>query len=419
MAMDIQRPDLLKKKRKKQIIYSVTVAVVLIVGLGFTFMLEPAVPRIDSKAVWIGEVSRGTMLRQVRGMGALVPEEIRWITSRTSGRVERLIELPGVWVDPETIILELSNPELLQEANNAELQLKGTEADFISYKVQLENELLKMKSELAQLEAQYKEAQLEAEVNDELYAEGLIAKLTQKKSILRAEQLATRWEIEKQRVVARDESLESQLATRRAKIEQDRAIYELFNSQVDGLIVKAAVSGVLQRLSVEEGMQVNAGENLFQVANPKKLKAVIRIPEIQAKDVQIGQVAEIDTRNGFVDGLVTRVDPNVENNTVAVDVQLKGELPKGARPDLTVEGRIELENLEDVIYVGRPVFGRSDTPVGIFKFLPDSEIAERTRVQFGRASVSTIEVVDGLVPGDKIILSDTTAWDKYDRIQVH
>ena len=230
--MDIQRPDLLKKKRKKQIIYSAVVAVVLIAGLGFTFMLDPAIPRVDSKSVWVGEVSRGTMLRQVRGMGTLLPEEIRWITSRTSGRVERLIELPGVWVDPETIILELSNPELLQEANNAELQLKGTEADFISYKVQLENELLKMKSELAQLEAQYKEAQLEAEVNDELYAEGLIAKLTQKKSMLRAEQLATRWEIEKQRVVAREESLESQLATRRAKIEQDRAIYELFNSQV-------------------------------------------------------------------------------------------------------------------------------------------------------------------------------------------
>ena len=417
--MDVERPDLKRKKRRRRVAQAIVTGVVVVaIAIGLS-TLKPAAPRVDRNSVWVGTVDRGTMLRQVRGVGSLVPEEIRWIAARTSGRIERILKLPGSWVEPDTVIMELSNPELLQEAQNSELQLKAAEALYISFKVQLEGDLLQLKSALAQLEAEFRQAALAAKINEELFAEGLVAELPFKQSQLRSQQLATQHELEMQRLAFRQESIEPQLAAQRSNVDQHQARSALLSSQVKGLTVRAGFSGVLQRLSVEEGMQINPGESLAQVANPKKLKAVIRVPEYQAKDVQIGQVAEIDTRTAVVKGKVVRVEPNVENGTVAVDVFLPGELPKGSRPDLTVEGRIELEVLTDVVFMGRPAFGRADSSASIFRFRPDSEEAERTQVNFGRTSVSTIEIVSGLSPGDRVILSDTSEWDDYDRIRVN
>lgn len=381
--------------------------------------LGRAAPRIDRDTVWIGTVRQGPMVREVRGIGTLVPEEIRWIASLTSGRVERIIILPGAVVAVDDVILEMSNPELVQEAENAVWQLKGLEADLTNLKVQLEGRLLEIQSGLAQIDAAQKQAQLEAEINEELFADGLVAELTLKLSLLRAEELVTRLELERRRLDFQEGAMKPQMAAMEAEVEQSRARAHLLQSQVEGLIVRAGTPGVLQRMSVEEGQQITPGQSLFQVADPSILKAVVRVPETQARDVQIGQPATIDTRNGIVPGRVARVDPNVESGTVAVDVRLEGDLPRGSRPNLTVEGRIQLENLANVIFVNRPAFGRESATVAVFCFEPGGDTATRTTVEFGRMSVSEIEVVAGLQPGDRIILSDTSEWDEHDRLRVN
>lgn len=418
IVMDIRRPELARKKKIRRIAFTTFATLVFVVVVFGLFLYDPGPYRVEKSSVWLGEVERGLMVREVRGVGSLVPAEVRWVAARSSGRIERIHILPGAWVEVGDEIMEMSNPELLQQARNARLELKVAEADLVSYKVELESSLLQQKSLLAQIRADYMEAQLQLEINTELYEEGLESKFAMKRSDLREEQLATRLDLEKQRLAFSEQSMSAQLSARDSKMDQARARNALLQEQLEGLVVKADVAGVLQRQDVEEGQQIETGQSLSQIANPKSLKAVIRISEHQAKDILIGQNAVVDTRNGLVKGHVTRVDPNVESGTVAVDVALIGELPKGSRPDLTVEGMIEIEKLDDVIHVGRPVYASSDQITNVYRLEGGSNIAMRIPVRFGRSSVNTIEVLNGLQPGDRIVLSDTSEWSEYDSVEM-
>jgi HlyD family secretion protein len=363
------------------------------------------------------------MLRQVRGNGTLVPELIHWIPATTPGRIEKILVLPGAVVKGDTAILELSNPEVQHAAFEAEWQLKGAEAQLSKLKVQLESDRLSQQATAAGVNAECTVAQLDAEADEKLAKEGLVDKLTATRSRARAEQLCIRRDLEQQRLLTVNESQKAQLAAQEAELARLRAVLELKRKQLSELRVLSGVEGVLQRLGdrdqLQVGQQVAQGANLARVANPSKLKAEIKIVETQAKDVQHGQLAVIDTRNGTVPGHVVRIDPAVQNGTVTVDVTLDGPLPKGARPDLSVEGTIELERLENVLYVGRPYHGQSDSTVGIFKVQNGGRGAVRVPVKLGRSSVNTIEVLEGLDVGDQIILSDMAQWDAYDRVRLN
>ncbi|MDD3180493.1 MAG: HlyD family efflux transporter periplasmic adaptor subunit [Opitutaceae bacterium] len=416
--MDIPRPDVAKQKRKKRIISGLIVAVIL-VGITFAISrLKPAAPSIERNLVWIDTVKRGPMLRQVRGLGTLVPEEIRWIAARTQGRVDRIILRPGAVVTPDSVILELSNPDVTQACANAESQLRGSEAALENLKVQLQRQLLDAESAAAVAKSNYEQARLQAEVNDDLFKDGLVAPIQLKLSKVAAEEAATRNEIEQKRYAFARESIKPQLAVQEAEVERLRDQARLRRDELEALKVRAGMNGVLQVLPVEVGAQVQPGANLARVADPTRLKAEIRVAETQAKDIQIGQPSQIDTRNGLVDGRVARIDPAVQNGTVLVDVSLTSELPKGARPDLSVDGTIELERLDNVVFVGRPAFGQERSSIGIFKLTGDNE-AIRVPVQLGRSSVNTIEIINGLQPGDRVILSDMSQWDANNRVRLN
>ncbi len=418
--MDVDRPDLAKKAKFKKRLYAGMGAGVLTVLLVFLFLYNPGPPQVNKETVWPATVERGSMLRQVMGIGSLVPNEIRWVSARTSGRIERIFVLPGDLVEPDTILMELSNPDIVEQTQSAELQLKAEEANFTSFEVQLRSDLLLMESGLAQMEADLETAILTAGIDEELYREGIESELNMKRSRLRADQLQIRYEKEQQRLAYRQQSFDKQISARKSQVDQSRARYELLKGQMEGLKVKAGFTGVLQRQILEEGQQVTPGQSLAQVTNPKNLKAVIRVSELQAKEVQRGQFAEVSTYgDDMVPGVVSRVDPNVDQGTVTVDIELTGALPDGARPDLTVQGYIEIENLENIIYVTRPTYVRPNSSSSVFKFLADSDIAERSIVEFGRTSVNTIEVVNGLVPGDRIIISDTQEWEQFDQIRIN
>jgi HlyD family secretion protein len=416
--MDIALPDNARARAMRRIVLAAG-AIALLSGatLGLS-RLKPAPPTVERATVWMDTVKRGPMVRDVRGLGTLVPEDIRWIPAQTDGRVERIVVRPGAVVQPDTVILELSNPELQRDVLDAEYQLKGAEADYASLKVQVESELLNQKSVEAAVESEQKQASLQADVDEQLRQQGLTSDLIAKMSRVKAEQLATRAQLESERTRISADAAKARLASQQAHVEQQRALYELRRSQLDALRVRAGIDGVLQLVPVEVGARVTPGTNLARVADPKRLKAEIKIPETQAKDVQIGLKATIDTRNGVVVGRVTRIDPAVQNGTVTVDVAMEGDMPPGVRPDLSVEGTVEIENLQDVLYVGRPVFGQSDSTVGIFKLVDGEAAAERVNVKLGRSSVNTIEVVEGLQVGDKVILSDMSAWDAFDRVRL-
>jgi HlyD family secretion protein len=359
------------------------------------------------------------MLRQVRGLGKLVPEEIRWVPAATEGRVEKKWLEAGALVKPDTILLELSNPQLEQETVNAEWDWKAEESSYADLRVRLEKEQLTQAADMAKLESDHEQAVLRCAANAELEKSGLISKLDVRRDSANAKQLANRLQIEKQRLAINKESVAAQLAQQRTRIDQRRAIYILKKSQLDQLRVRAGVDGVLQLIQVDVGQRVAPGANLARVANPNRLKAELDIPETQAKDIQIGQEVSLDTHNGLIPGRVSRIDPAVKDGTVTVDVRLEGELPKGARPDLSVDGTIVLEKLDDVVYVGRPVQGQPDSQMSIFKIGPDGKDAERVTVKLGRSSVNTIEIREGLQPGDQVILSDMTAQDGFDRIRLN
>jgi HlyD family secretion protein len=419
--VDIPRKSQAKKRLIKRIIYLVILGgSIAAISLALR-NLKPAAPPVERATVWIDTVKRGPMVRQVRGLGTLVvvPEYIRWIPAVTQGRIERKLVQPGAQVTPDTILLELSNPQLEQETLNAEWDWKAGEASYLDLRVRLESQYLNQEADAARIQSEYKQAQMRAEANENLAKLGLVPELNVRLDKVTAEQLANRIEIEKKRLEKNRESIDAQLAVQRARVEQLRAIYELKKSQIGQLKVRAGMHGVLQVVPVEVGQQVAPGTNLARVADPSRLKAELKIGETQAKDVQIGQNASIDTRNGIIPARVIRIDPAVQNGTVTVDAELQGELPKGARPDLSVDGTIELERLDDVVYVGRPVQGQPDSMIGLFKLSEDGKEAYRIQVKLGRSSVNTIEIVDGLKPGDQVILSDMSAHDAFDRIRLN
>jgi HlyD family secretion protein len=416
--MDIPRESAIRKRRIRRLVYVVVgLLAVGSVTLGLS-RLKPAAPSVDKATVWVDTVKRGPMLLQVRGLGSLVPEEILWIPATTDGRVVRRSILPGTLVEANTTIIELSNPEQEQAALDAEWQVKAAEAQSKSLKAQLDSQLLDQKAAAATVQSEFTEAKLNAEKDAELAKLGLGSELNVKVTRAKAEAFATRNEIEKQRLAVSAASVKAQLDAQQARVEQLHALYELKKSQLASLRVHAGADGVLQELSVEVGQRVTAGTILAKVVQPTHLKAQLKIPETQAKDIQIGQLASIDTRNGIIPGRVIRVDPSVINGTRTVDVKLDGALPKGAVPDLSVEGTIELENLKDVIYVGRPAFGQPNSTVGIFKIEEDGKGASRAQVKLGRASVNSVEILSGLQPGDKVVLSDMSAWDAFNRIRL-
>ena len=420
--MDIARPaSVARQKKMRRLLFAVgALVLVVLVTVGLA-QLQPAAPTVESGSFWPGQVRKGAMIRQVRGPGTLVPEDIRWIAASTDGRVERRLTLAGSKVEADTVILELSDERVQQEALDAEYQLRAAEADLASLTVRLRNDLLEQQSHAADIQAQYHRARITAEANEQLAKEGLQSSVTTQISRVEADELANRYRIEQERLKISSESTEAQLDAERARVAQRRALYELRRQQAEGLKVRAGIAGVLQAVPVEVGQRVTPGTNLARVAVPGRLKAELRIPETQARDVEIGLKAVIDTRNGEVEGQVARVDPAAQNGTVLVDVSFTGELPRGARPDLSVDGTIELERLADVLYVERPAFGQENSTVTLFKLIgpPTAfEGAERVQVKFGRSSVNTIEVLSGLQEGDRVILSDMSAWDGQDRLRI-
>ena len=419
MAMDVQREGVAEAKRRRRIIQG-TVGVIALgaMTLGIS-RLEPAAPSVDRATVWLDSVKRGEMLRQVRGPGTLVPEEIRYISVSTAGTVERIVILPGPTVSPDTIILELSNPQLEQSTQDAELALSAANAEYADLKVRLESSLLNDQAAAARVESDYRMALLQLEADQELMNAGLIPEIHYKKSKLQADELANRTQIEKRRLEIGEESVEAQLSSQRARLAQASALFDLKREQLSDLRVKASIAGVLQEVPVEIGQSVPSGTILAVVARPDKLKTELRIAETQAKDIVVGQSAKIDTRNGVIDGRVVRIDPAVREGTVTVDVALIGELPRGARPDLSVDGTIEIERLENVLYVGRPSYGQAHSRITLFRLEVDSNIALRVPVELGKSSVNTIEIVRGLEVGDQVILNDISQYEDYDRIRLN
>jgi HlyD family secretion protein len=417
--MDVARPkSVARNKRIKRVI---VVVLVLIVAAGVTLGLsrmKPAAPSVDRATVWIDTVKRGEMLRQVRGIGTLVPEEVRWIPATSEGIIEERKARPGDVVKPDTIILVMSNPDVRQRSTDAELQLKGAEADLANLEATLENDLLNQQAQQMSAESEYNKAKLDYEANKELAQDGLIADLILKKSQVTAQELSSKNEMEKKKVESNAKSAAARVGAQQAKVEQLRVAYELRKKQLDELNVRAGVAGVVQQVPVEPGQRVAPGTILAKVAEPGRLKAELQIPETQVKDVAVGQAASIDTRSGIIPGQVIRIDPAAVNGTVKVDVQLNGEYPKGTRPDLSVDGTIDIERLADVLYVGRPAYGQAESTVGIFRLTPGGE-ANRVQVKLGRSSVNQIEIVEGLRETDQVILSDMSAWDSYDRVRLN
>lgn len=416
--MDIVRPEIKRKKKIRRIIYAsggLLLAVLITVALS---KLKPAAPTVDSATIWKDTVKRGPMLREVRGLGTLVPETIRVIPAATDGQVERRYLLPGMPVQADTIIFDLKNPELEQATLDAQYQLRGAEAELNNLKAQLQNQLMDQRSKAAAISSAYHTADLQRQTNEKLFALGLVSDLIVKTTQVQARELAKQDELAQKQVETFANSIDAQVAVQQAKVDQQRALYELKKSQVERLHIRPGIDGILQELDVDVGARVALGTPLAKVAQPTQLKAALKIAETQAKDILIDQKASIDTHNGIIPGHVIRIDPSVVSGTRTVDVKLDGALPKGAVPDLSVEGTIELERLTDVLYVGRPVHGEANSTVGLFKVIDNGNEAVRVQVEFGRTSVNTVEIVKGLQIGDTVIMSDMSAWDNFDRVQL-
>lgn len=423
--MDVPRKGAARNRMIRRIaIAAVVILAIPLITWGLS-QLKPAAPPVERATVWIDQVKRGPMLRQVRGLGTLVPENVLWVPAQTDGRVERILVRPGAQVQPNTVLLVLSNAELELALNNAEWQIKTAEATYRDLAARLQNQKLDQQSTAARTDAEYANARLNADVEQKLGEQGLTSDVKVKTTKALADELANRARIEHEKVKSTEQSIEAQLAAQRVEIEKLKAEYALKRQQVDQLQVRAGAAGVLQQLGanptapIEVGQRVPAGTVLAKIAQPSHLKAELKIAETQAKDIVIDQIAQIDTRNGIVQGRVSRIDPAVQNGTVTVDVRLEGQLPAGARPDLSVDGTVELERLDDVVYVGRPVFGQPHSVITLFKLEPDNKEARRVQVKLGRSSVNTIEVVEGLNVGDQVILSDMSAQDAHDRIRLN
>jgi HlyD family secretion protein len=417
--MDVARdPAILKRKRIRHVVYAVAALSVVVLASVALARLEPAAPTVDRATLLIDTVKRGPFVRQVRGLGTLVPEDTRWLPATTDGRVERILLRPGATVRADSVILELSNPQVEQEALNARLALQSAEASLENLRVQLQNDLLTQQAQVASIEADYKQAQMEAETNDALAKQQLVSALLQKQSQLRAATLQTRVDIEQKRFAMARESIEARTRPQQAAVDQARAISELQQSRLAALKVRPGFAGVLQQVPVDVGQRVGPGQNLARVADPAQLKAELKVAETQARDVEIGQLAYIDTRNGIVPGRVSRKDPAAANGTVTVDVTLTAALPRGAVPDLSVDGTIELERVESALQVGRPAFGQEQSTIALFKTVDAAGNAQRVQVRVGRSAVNTIEILSGLNEGDQVVLSDMSTWDAVDRVRL-
>jgi HlyD family secretion protein len=416
-SVDVQRPDLAHKKRRKRLLLAGTVTVLVAAATFGLSRLAPAAPEVDGSGLFIDTVKRGSMVRQVRGTGTLVPEVVRWIPAATEARVERILLRPGSVVKADTVILELSNPEVERSARDAELQLGFAVAELRKREIELQGAILAQEAVAAGVDADLGAARAQAAVDEELARNGLTAALSRNLSKSRAEQLETRSAIEKKRLAIARQAAAAELEMQRATLEQRRAENDLRQQQRRALEVRAGIDGVLQQVPVEIGQRVAAGANLARIAQPQPLKAELRVAETQARDIAVGQPVTVDTRNGTAPGRVTRVDPSVQNGTIGVDVAFDGPLPKGSRPDLTIDGVIEIERLVDVLYTGRPVQASDNTSIGLFKLIGDDE-AVRTPVAIGRTSVSSMEIRSGLRPGDRVILSDMSAWSEHQRIRL-
>ena len=431
--MDIQRG---RNVRRNRILKRTVVAVTALVALcatGFAVIrLQPAVPTVERASIYSGSVKRGPMLREIRGLGKLLAEEVLWVPAIADGRVVKINVYPGTMVQPDTVLMELDNPELRQQTLDAEFALRAAEASYTDLSVRLKTQLFDRKSAAAQVSSDYKDAAIRADRDLRLEKEGLLARLDAEISTNKAEQLKIRDDLEDQRLGIIDESARAQLAVQQVRIEQARMLYELKKGQLDQLKVRADAVGVMAQLGpsapagpgvavtgLEVGEKVTAGTILAKIAQPRKLKAELKINETEAKDILIGQTASIDTRNGVIRGEISRVDPAAVNGNVTIDVKLIGDLPSGARPDLSVDGKIEIERLGDVVYMGRPANSQPNGTIGIFRIGPDGQYASRVQVKVGRASVNTIEVISGLTPGDQVILSDMAAQDGRDRIRLN
>ncbi len=413
--MDIPRKP--PPKHRRYVYAGLAVAALLLVTVAVA-RLEPAAPTVDRAVIWTDTVKRGTMVRQVRGPGTLVAEEVRYISAVTAGRVERILAQPGLEVTPETPLLELSNPDVQLQMMEAQRQLAAAAAELANLRATLENQRLTQEAAVATVRSQYREAMRQVKVNEELAAKNLISAMELSRARDQAEELATRLDIEQKRLRFLSESMKAQLSAQQAQVERLRGLSEFQRRYVESMRVLAGTSGVLRELPLQEGQWVNPGATLAVVVQPGRLKAQLRIPETQARDVVVGLPATIDTRNGIIPGRVVRIDPAVQSGTVTVDVALDGPLPRGARPDLSVDGTIEIERLDNVLYVGRPAYGQPESTVGLFKVQEGGRSAVRVNVRLGRSSVNTIEVVDGLREGDVVILSDMSQWDSADRIRL-
>ena len=419
-AMDIARPEFKLQKRRRQIVlFGVGAVLVVAVSIG-VMRLKPAAPSVERGTVWTDVVKRGSMLRQVRGPGSLMPvqEAVRQIPAETEATVVRIRVLPGTQVQADTVLLEMSNSQVEQAAIDAQLQLKAAEAEYQSLRVRLDSDLMTQKAGAATVNADYSQAQRQADTDKALYDLGVISGLAYKSSKGKADELTTRNDLEGQRLAINKKAIETQLAQEQAKVDQARTLAALKQKQLDALRVRAGISGVLVDLPMQVGQHVQPGAMLAKVVQPEHLMAALKIAETQARDVQFGEPASIDTHNGAISGTVMRVDPAVQNGTVTVDVKLTGELPRGARPDLSVDGTIDLERLDNVLYVGRPAFGQENSTISLFKLDTDGKEAVRVPVKVGRESVNSIQIFEGLHEGDTVILSDMSRWDKTDRIRL-
>jgi multidrug efflux pump subunit AcrA (membrane-fusion protein) len=418
--MDIQRPDIKRKKIRRQWIVGGIGVVVLGVAAFAVSRLKPAAPTVDRATVWTDTVKQGPLLRQVRGPGSLVPREdrIRLIPAETEATVVRIRVLPGAKVEPNTVLMDLVDPTLQQELLDAQLQLKAAQTDLMNVKAKLDSDLMTQKAGAATVQADYNQAKLQAQTDKSLYELGVISGLTYNASKGKADELTTRDSIEKERLTVNEKAIATQVAVQQTKVAQAEALLALKQRQQDALSVKAGISGVLVDLPHQVGEHVAPGTTLAKVVQPDQLKASLKIAETQARDIQIGQPSEIDTHNGVIQGKVMRIDPAVVNGTVTVDVELDGTLPQGARPDLSVDGTIDLDRMANVLYVGRPAFGNENSTISLFKLSSDGKTAVRVPVKVGKASVNAIQVLEGLQSGDTVILSDMSRWDNTDRIRL-
>ncbi len=419
MAMDVPRQGAKRQRLIRRIIWITLAAICIPLVTWGLSRLKPAAPSVEKSTLWTDAVKRGPMLRQVRGLGTLVPEEILFIQAVNEGRVDKIVLRPGAIVKPDTILLVLSNPELELAAEDLKWQVKAAEANMADLKVKLETAKLDLRSSVARVESEAVQAKLQWERDEALAKEGLAPDLNVKLSRAKSEESGKRLDIDQMRLQISGASAEAQTAAQQVQIEKLRAQYELKRKQVDNLRIRAGAEGVLQLMAVEVGQRVIPGASLAKIAQPQHLKAEIKVPETQAKDVIIGQIAQVDTHNGIIPGKVIRIDPAAISGNVTVDIKLEGALPPGARPDLSVDGTIELERLSDVLFVQRPVFGQPNSLISLFKLTPDDKEANRVQVRIGRVSVQTVEILEGLKVGDKVILSDMSAWDGQDRLRLN